>query len=184
MMARTAMREEQVYAELLRRAREEAVLASCATLLEWDEDTYLPRAGVEHRGNQLALLAGLHHQLATHPRVGELLGELAGSDFVADPHSPAAINVRELGRTYARLTRLPRGLVEELTRTTTLAQHEWAAAHEHADFARFQPWLEKIISLKRCEAQCLDFHAIPYDALLDEFDPGSRSREIARLFEA
>src|SRR6266849_892247 len=126
---RMAMQAQRAYAELIRRAREEALLASCATVLEWDEDTYMPRAGVQHRGNQLALLAGLHHQKATDPRVGELLGELESSALVNDPSSPASVNTRELRRVYDRLTRLPRRLIEELTWTTTLAQHEWILAH-------------------------------------------------------
>lgn len=178
------MEPQEAYAELGRRAREEAVLASCAMLLEWDEDTYMPQGGIEHRGNQLALLAGLQHQKATDRRIGDLLSEVEGSAFVSDPHSPAAANVRELRRTYDRMTRLPRQLIEELTRTTTLAQHEWAAARCHADFARFRPWLERIVSLKRREAECLGYPDVPYDSLLDEFEPGARTRDLAQLFEA
>lgn len=178
------MQTQQAYAELIQRAREETLLASCATLLEWDEETYMPPAGLEHRGNQLALLAGLHHQQATDPRIGELLAELEGSALVLDPASVASANVRELRRTYERLTRLPRRLVEELTRTTTLAQHEWIIARQQADFARFRPWLEKIVTLKRREAECLGYEAVPYDALLEEFEPGARTQEIAQLFEA
>src|SRR5437763_10752048 len=116
------MQPQRAYAELLRLAREEAVLASCAALLEWDEDTYLPQAGIEHRGNQLALLAGLHHQMSTAPRIGELLAELDGSALANDPGSVAAVNLRKLRRQYERLIRLPRKLIEELTRITTLAQ--------------------------------------------------------------
>jgi carboxypeptidase Taq len=144
----------------------------------------MPVGGVEHRGNQLALLAGLHHEKATDPRIGELLQELERDAPVDDPQAPPAVNLRELRRAYGRLTRLPRRLIEELTRTTTLAQHEWAAARRAADFARFRPWLEKILSLKRCEAECLGYEDLPYDALLDEFEPGVRTRPIAALFEA
>jgi carboxypeptidase Taq len=119
------MDARDAYEGLIRRAREQSLLSSCASLLEWDEQTYMPRGGVEHRGNQRALLAGLHHEKATDPRVGELLGALEGSDLVADPDSPAAVNVREIRRTYDRRVRVPRTLVEEIARTTTVAQQEW-----------------------------------------------------------
>ena len=58
-------------------------------------------------------------------------------------------------RSYDRRVRLPRSLVEELARTTSLAQPEWVAARAASDFARFRPWLEKIIQLKREESACL-----------------------------
>jgi carboxypeptidase Taq len=175
------MEERPAYQELIRRAREDALLASCAALLEWDEVTYMPVGGVEHRGRQMALLAGLQHARATDPRVGALLAELA--DAVAhDPQSDAAVNVRELRRIYDRLTRLPQALVEELARVTAPAQVEWAAARRDADFARFRPWLERVVALKREEAQALGYEDNPYDALLDDYEPGARTRDLAPLF--
>lgn len=177
------MHVQDAYNELIQRSREAAVLSSCSALLGWDEQTYMPRGGVEHRSKQMALLSGLHHERSTDPRIGDLLGTLDGSDLVRDPDSPAAVNVRELRRTYERLTRLPRSLVEELARTTSVAQHHWVEARARADFARFRPWLEQIIALKRREAECIGFGDQPYDALLDEYEPGATCRQIAAVFE-
>src|SRR5438309_1716281 len=129
------MQAQAAYDELMRRTREDSLLVSCAELLAWDEETYMPRAGARHRGEQMALLAGLHHARATDPRIGDLLGVLESSTFVQDPQSPAAVNVRELRRTYQRLTRLPRLLVQELARVTALAQQEWIVARRQADFS-------------------------------------------------
>ena len=50
------------YEQLIRQARELAVLSSCSALLHWDEQTYMPRGGSAHRGEQMAHLAGLHHE--------------------------------------------------------------------------------------------------------------------------
>src|SRR4029077_1538131 len=102
------MRPQAAYNELIRLLREEAMLASCVDLLEWDEETYLPRGGVEHRSEQLALLAGLLHDRGTDPRIGELLGDVEGSRLVADPESSAAVNVREIRKDYSRQRKLPR----------------------------------------------------------------------------
>ena len=129
------MTPQAAYDELIRRSREQTLLASCSALLGWDEQTYMPRGGAAHRGNQMALLAGLHHEKATDPRIGELLERLEGSDLVRDPEVAAAVNVREIRRSYDRQTKLPRTLVEELARTTTLAQQEWVAARQKNDFA-------------------------------------------------
>jgi carboxypeptidase Taq len=168
----------------MQRVREQSLLDSCAVLLSWDEETQMPRAAAEHRGDQMALLAGLEHDRATDPRIGELLVELEGSSLVRDPLSAAAVNVRELRRTHGRATRLPRSLVEELARTVSLAQQEWLTARRDADFARFRPWLDRMVTLKQREAECLGYQDAPYDALLEEFEPGMTSGELARLFAA
>src|SRR5262249_40240429 len=150
-----AMVPQAAYDELIRRAREQAMLASCSAVLGWDEQTYMPPGGAPHRGSQMALLAGLHHERATDPKVGELLAMVEGSSLLGEPDSIVAVNVRELRRSYDRRVRLPRALVEELALTTSMAQPEWIAARAASDFGWFRPWLEKIIRLKREESACL-----------------------------
>jgi carboxypeptidase Taq len=178
------MRANAAYEELIRRAREQTLLGSCADLLSWDEETYLPRGGVAYRADQLAYLAGLGHDQATDRRVGELLAVVEGSSLVADPLSPPAVNVRELRRAYDRAVKLPRALVEEVARVTAAAHQEWSDARRNADFARFRPWLERVFALKRREAECLGSEDSPYDALLEEYEPGARARDVAELFDA
>jgi len=178
------MRGEPAYEELLRRAREQAVLAGCSEFLAWDEVTYMPPAGAAHRAAQMALLAGLIHDRGADPRLGELLAAVEASDLVADPDAVAAANVRELRRLYDRDARLPRPLVEELARVTSLSEQAWAAARRAADFAQFRPWLEKVIRLKRREADALAVTADPYDALLDDYEPGARADDLVGLFDA
>jgi len=172
------------YEDLIRRSRERALLSSCSALLGWDEQTYLPRGGSLARGDQMALLAGLTHERATDPVIGERLAAVEASQDGSVPESPEAANVREWRRSFDRLTRLPRSLVEELARTTTVAQGEWVEARQANDFGRFRPWLESIVGLKRQEAACLADGGDLYDALLDEYEPGARARDLAPLFEA
>ncbi len=199
----------EAYAELICRARRACVLSSCSALLGWDEQTVMPTGGAEHRSGQMGLLAGIYHERATDPRVGELLAIIEGSDLIAEPGSAAAVNMREIRRSYDRRVRLPRTLVEELARTTSLAQPEWVAARSARDFARFRPWLEKIIQLKSQESACLDGqlasdrqehgHSQPtrsaarvassaamsiYDPLVDEYEPGATTGQLAVVFQA
>jgi carboxypeptidase Taq len=178
------MRADKAYDELIRRVREESLLTTVEALLEWDEETYMPSGGVENRSEQLALLAGLLHDRGTDPRVGQLLAELEGSDLLADPGSTPAVNVRVLRREYDRSVRMPRHLVEEVARTTALAQKAWAVARENARFPIFRPWLEKIVELKRAEADCVGYESEPYDALIGDHEPGLSSAVVARLFDA
>lgn len=176
------MHAQVAYDELLRRCREESLLSSIAELLEWDELTHMPEAGAEHRGNQQALLAGLHHQRATDPRLNELLDIVEDSELTRDGDSLSAANIRLLRRAYTRACRLPQSLVEEQARVVSLAQQEWASARARADFGIFLPWLEKVVHLKRQEADAQGYDAEPYDALLEDYEPDMRARQLADWF--
>src|SRR6266481_3364331 len=103
------MTADSAYFELIRRIRDAGVLASCAGLLGWDERTYMPRGGAAHRGEQMALLARLGHEMLTDPRVGEALAAIETSR--PEPDSDTAANVREIRRTFDRATKLPKELV-------------------------------------------------------------------------
>src|SRR5437763_9818945 len=138
-MPRTAA---DAYAELIRRTRQASLLDSCASVLGWDERTYMPRKGSAHRAEQMALLARLTHQMRTDPAVGDLLAAVEGSDLVRDPAGDAAANAREIRRHYDRAVKLPAELVEEIARVTTRAQPAWQEARKDSDFAAFRPWLE------------------------------------------
>src|SRR5437868_3088753 len=172
---------DEAYAELIRRVKDYNLLASCGALLGWDERTYMPHEGNAHRAEQMALVARLTHEMATAPRLGELLAEVEGGAL--DDDDPVA-NVREIRRSYDRAVKLPPELVEELARTTTRAQQVWQEARAANDFAAFRPWLEKIVGLKRREADAIGYRDSPYDALLDEYEPGATAAEITRVFAA
>lgn len=178
------MTAETAYRELIRHTREAAVLSACGAVLGWDERTHLPKKGAEFRGDQMALIARLTHEMTTDPNVGERLAAVEGSSLVADTESPAAINVREIRRTYDRAVKLPKNLVEELARVTIQAQQVWQDARGGNDFKSFLPWLDKIVTLERREVEAIEFEGHPYDALLDEYEPGVPSMEVRGVFAA
>jgi carboxypeptidase Taq len=178
------MNHDQTYWELLRRVREGATLESCAGLLGWDERTYMPHNGSAHRAEQIALLARLTHEMLTSPIIGELLATVEDSALVREKDSEAAANVREIRRTYDRAVKLPKELVEELARVTTRAQQVWQEARQANNFTAFQLWLEKVVALLREKAQAIGYRSVPYDALLDEYEPGATTAEITNLFAA
>jgi carboxypeptidase Taq len=175
---------DQAYAELIRRVKDAGILGSCASILDWDEQTYMPRQGSAHRAEKMALLARLRHEMLTDPEIGRLLGEIEGSELAQASDSIPAANIREIRRSYNRATKLPKELVEELARVTTQAKQVWQDARKARDFAMFRPWLERIVQLKRQEAEAVGSGGVPYDALLDEYEPGATTAEITRTFAA
>jgi carboxypeptidase Taq len=172
---------QATYENLCAHFREVAVLSSTQSLLAWDERTKLPPAGGEYRAEQMSYLAGLIHQRETAREVGEWLAELADSPLSADPHSDTGADVVNLRRDYERKTKLPQALVEELARLAVLGQQVWAEARKANDFARFQPILERTVELKRQEAAAIGYDGVPYDALLDEYEPEAKTKEVQRV---
>ncbi len=175
---------QAIYDELVRHSRETAVLTSVESLLSWDERTMLPDAAGPYRAEQMTLLAGMVHERRTEPRVGDWLGQLLGSPLARDPHSTSGATIRELKRQYDKRVKLPQRLVEELTRTSVLGQQAWVAARADNDFASFRPLLEKTFQLKREQAQALGYPERPYDALLDDFEPGALTSEVGAVLKA
>ncbi|OWK35971.1 carboxypeptidase M32 [Fimbriiglobus ruber] len=173
---------DDAYAELVTRAKDVALVQSCSAVLGWDQQTYMPKAGAALRGDQLALLAAIGHEKATDPRIGELLAVVETSPLVADPESVPAANARELRHAYDRATKIPKRLVEELARVTTLAQQAWVSARAKNNFPEFRPHLEQVLAFKREEAQAVGYKGHPYDALLDEYEPGATAEEIRQVF--
>lgn len=177
-------RPADAYADLIRRYKDWSLLGSCAGVLGWDERTYMPRQGSALRGEQLALLARLTHEMLTTPTIGERLAVIEGSDWLRSGDDTVTANVREIRRVYDRAVKLPKELVEELARTATQAQQIWQEARQANDFASFRPWLEKLVRLKQQEADAVGYTDSPYDALLDEYEPGAKTADIARTFAA
>ncbi len=167
----------KAYDELIARSREASMLGSCAAVLGWDERTFLPAGAAAHRGAQMALLARLTHEQITNPRVAALLEEVSGVTLTEEE----AANYRELKRTHERAKKVPPELVSELAQVTSQAQGVWQDAKQNNDFATFCPWLEKIVKLKRQESECVGYEDSPYDALVDEFEPGARAAELKTL---
>jgi carboxypeptidase Taq len=166
-------------------AREARVLGSTAAILGWDQETMMPLGGLEHRARQLAQLARLEHGMSTDPRLGDALARAEAAIAALPATHPDRVNVRELRRDFDKATKLPARLVEELASTASVAQHEWAEARKASDFARFRPWLEKIVRLNREKADCFGWDRAGgerWDALADSFEPGCTAKYVAGVF--
>ena len=102
------------YQQVTSRFREWSLLNSCASLLGWDERTYLPPAGVGHRAQQMTLLARMSHEALTSPELGGLIEKLETAASNKPPDLDSAATIREIRRLQHRAVKLPSRLVEEL----------------------------------------------------------------------
>jgi carboxypeptidase Taq len=172
---------EELFGRVSLHARQTAVLESVNSVLGWDERTMMPAAAGEFRAEQMTLLAGLIHQRWTSPEFGEWLAALETGPLAADRHSDAGTTIRRLMRQREKRIKLPQRLVEELTHAAVVGQQVWQQARQDDRFAAFRPALERIVALKREQADALGYEACRYDALLDEFEPEERTAEVAAV---
>jgi carboxypeptidase Taq len=173
------------YESLQQRSREIAIYNSAASLLSWDQETFMPPKAGAYRAEQLSQLAGLGHRLATAAEIGDWLKACEDSlpqSADEEENAQRAANVREWRHDYDRATKLPARLVEEFARTTSLAREEWARARRESNFAGFAPWLEKILALTREQAECWGYTTCAYDALMEGYEPGARAADLAPVF--
>jgi len=168
------------YAEFLERTREIFYLDSVSGLLGWDQQTMMPPGAVALRAAQSALLAGLIHDRRTDPRLAELIEGLSANASQLD--EDGRVNVREMRRVTERARKIPRELAREIAETQALSQQHWVEARAASDFARFAPWLEKMIALRRSEADAIGYAESRYDALLDEYEPAMTASRVAKVF--
>ena len=149
-------------------------------LLAWDQQTYMPEGAIADRAEGMATLSRIAHEMFTDAKTGNLLDNLK-DHFDADSDERAIVRVAR--RSYDRATKLPAALVQDLTRTTTLAEPAWAEARAKSDWNLFAPHLEKIVELQRRVAEAYGYTTHPYDALLDEYEPGLTKRQIEIMFD-
>ena len=176
------MTPQESYQQLLARAQEIALITSTSAVLNWDQEVNMPPKGAQWRAQQLAYLSGQAHRKVTDPKFGELLAELEASDLMQDPLSDEAVNIREWRHSYDRETKLPTDFVEKYSHTASLAQNVWAQARATADFELYAPKLSELIDLTKQKAEYIGYEDKPYDALLDEFEPGEKTENVQRLF--
>lgn len=162
----------------LERERKIVHLNQIAELLGWDQETQLPPAAVEDRGEQLALIQGLLHDLWADAEAVDLLASLQPN---GDPVHDARL--REWRRLQRRETCLDQELVQARARATVRAKAAWAQARQKKDFTLFVGHLEEIVRLSREVAARIGFPDHPYTALLEEYEPGITTTELRELFD-
>ncbi len=166
------------YDALMQFQRETEALGQIAGRLGWDQETMMPASATPQRAEEHGAMANILHARRIDPRVGEWLAKAQATDDVA------AANLRHIKRNFERTAKVPAALAAELARTTSLAHRVWAQAREAEDVAAFLPMLQKVVDLRKEEATAIADGADPYDALLDDYEPGATGSSIGAMFDA
>ena len=161
------------------------VLQTAADTLEWDERTGMPVDAGDYRAGQVSTLQTMAHQMRTDADYGQQLQQLVESIDEEDGHSDVASTIRELHRDWNRDRKLPDDLVQRMVEARVHGQQRWDAARDADDFSQFRDTLQNLVDLKREAGQRLSegTDRSPYEALMDEYEPGARVDELSDVFD-
>ena len=171
----------QAFEAVCDHVRRGAAIASVEALLGWDEQTMMPARGSEQRAEQAAAIAGLLHAHRTDPAHGDRLASLAEGPS-GRGGSETAVTIRRLRDDFRKQARLPGRLVEEIARTCVRAQAAWIEARKQSDWSLLEPWIGRVMALKREQGSCQLPDRDPYDSLMDDYEPAARATSIAARF--
>ncbi len=162
------------------RMRELKDLSGIIGLATWDQETYLPMKAEAARASQLSTLQGLYHERLVAPEVGEWLAESAAAPLADDE----AAMVRLLSRERDRAVRVPADLVRALAEAQGAALTAWRVARAGRAFSAFAPTLERLLVLRREQADAIGHEGERYDALLAGFEPGMQTARLMPVLHA
>ena len=155
-------------------------LRTAAAVLEWDQQTHMPPGGGEARAHALTTLSRLAHEHSTSDELGHLLDAVAQGDLETEANTRALLRVAR--RDYEHARKLPAALVTAFTHATAIGPEIWQVARATNDWNHFAPHLERIVDLTRQVAERLGYAEHPYDALLDQYEPGTTTAQVRTMF--
>jgi carboxypeptidase Taq len=164
--------------------KEHSDLESAASLLRWDQATYMPPGGAAARGRQLATLDRLAHDSIADPEVGRLLDRLDAALEQADeaPSTAVAALLRVARRDHERAAKVPSDFVSEFANHRAEIYDLWTQARPADDFAKVLPHLEKTVEYSRRYAGFFAPFEHVADPLIDDADPGMKASTVRALF--
>jgi carboxypeptidase Taq len=156
-----------------------ATLDEASSVLGWDAAAMMPPGGAEARGEQLATLAGLSHELLIDPAIA---ADLAAAESPNDAWE--ATNLALMRDAHLRATALPRDLVEASSRAGSACETLWRIARPASDFAMVRDALAEVVNLTRQKAEILaeTLNVTPYDALMSQYQRGIGAADVAPIF--
>jgi carboxypeptidase Taq len=170
------------YQQLKIRMQEIWDLSKAQAILSWDRQTQIPPKGTVARTRQTSTLSRLIHERITADEVGSLLEALGPQLEELDFNSVEAALIRLAQREYTHRTAVPTELVVARSKASGEANSAWLKARQENDFEYFRPHLEKMFNLTQQLAACFPEAEHPYDALLDQFEPGMTTKLVNRIF--
>lgn len=168
------------FAQLDQLCRGLEALDHAQAMLGVDEAVNMPEGGGEKRAEAMSVIASMAHEMASAPHIADWIAKAEAEDL--DAVQTAA--VAEFKRSYINRTCLSSGFVARQVNARMRSEQLWRQLRAKNDWNDFLPSFENIVSLAQEEAarRAEVLKLSPYDAMVEQYDPGSRSADIAKVF--
>lgn len=177
----------QDYLKLIQNLKKTKTLESIMHLLDWDQETVMPKNGLKIRSQQNAELSMVIHQKKTAKSFENLLKKCINLKThhikIKNLSSREEANLRLITEDFLKSKKLPSKFVKNLAELKSNSTPAWAKAKEENRFKDFAPYLEKMVEAMKKQADYLQYEDHPYDALLDLYEPKITVKTLNSLFK-
>jgi carboxypeptidase Taq len=170
---------KELYEQYKSKMQRIADVRNASAVLQWDQETYLPKKGAAIRGQQLSTLSEIAHQLFSDEELGNLLNELRARDDLSFTEKR---NVELTLEDYQKNKKYTSEFVRKLSDRVNKTFHSWIESRQQNSFSHFQKDLSALVELKRQETEILGYKDHPYNALLNEYEKGSTVQMLDPIF--
>ena len=164
-----------------------AQLGHAEAMLSWDQHVMMPPKGNAARSKAMAELTVLRTEILQDERLSDRFAE---AEQDADLTDWQQANLREMKRTWQQTRAIPKELVEAQSLASSECEHAWRTLRPNNDWAGFEPLLQRVFDLAVEAAAAYQEalgadrgYANAYDALMDQYDPGTTMSRIDPVFD-
>tara|TARA_B110000263_G_scaffold163101_1_gene141972 strand:- start:450 stop:1943 length:1494 start_codon:yes stop_codon:yes gene_type:complete len=167
------------YKDYVNHSRKITDLHMSMAVLGWDQETKMPKNGSKFRAQQLSTLAEISHKLSIDNDYGNLLLKLSNDNSLDKDQSR---NIELSLKKFEKSKKYSADFIIEESKLISIAFQKWRLAKENNDFTIFENSLENLVELRKKECELLGYKEHPYDALLNEYEPGLTTSEVEIIF--
>ena len=149
------------------------------SVLSWDQETKMPKNGSKFRAQQLSTLAEISHELSTYQKYGDLLNHLNSNENLSNDQKR---NVYLSLKAFNKAAKYNSEFIIEESKLISNAFQKWRLAKDNNNFSIFEDSLTKLVDLRIKECEILGYDKHPYDALLNQYEPGLTTAQVENIF--
>ncbi len=149
------------------------------SVLNWDQETKMPKNGSKFRAQQLSTLAKISYELSTDKKYGELLNKLNNDNSLSFDQKR---NVYMSRKEYLKNNKYSSEFIVKQSNMISKAFNDWRIAKDKNDFKLFKNSLKEIVDLRKEECEIIGYKVHPYDALLDKYEPNLATSDVDTIF--
>ena len=155
-------------------------LGHLQSIASWDQAANMPPRGNEARAAAMAEMSSLLHGMRTDAALAEQLRS-AEQEPLDDLQRA---NLREIRRDWRSSNAVPEALVRRRSMAQSRCEHAWRQQRPANDWSGFVENFREMLAVGREEARLLaDLTGLrPYDALMDQYEPGTTCATVDRVF--